>query len=382
MHENRCRGFRWRAFLQLALIGMSTITILAADPPKLDSIHDRMQAFVDDQEIAGAVTLVARHGQIVHLDAVGYANAETKTQMRTDSIFSIASMTKPVTAVAALILCEEGKLALDEPIAKHLPEFAVGRKAKITLRHLLTHTSGMAGNQQNMGALAETVNAFAKRPLAFEPGQDWVYSPGLSVAGRLVEIASGKPFDVFLAERILQPLEMTDTTFSLSDAQVERLAQLHKETSDGKSLQVTDNWFLGPVEQRTPNPSGGLFSTARDMFRFWRMLLENGALEEVRILNEETVREMTQSQVGELKTGFVPGMTWGLGVGVVKTPEGITATLSPKSFGHGGVYGTQAWVDPKTETVYILLIQQVGLVNSDASKFRRAFQEAAAESLR
>lgn len=375
--RNWSRGRRASKPLLLALLAIHPLGDggFAAEFPVLAPVHDCMQAFVDDKQIAGAVTVVVRGEKIVHLEAVGFANAQTQSPLTTDAVFSIASMTKPVAAVAALILCDEGKLTLDEPIAKHLPEFSRGPSAKITLRHLLTHTSGLSGNQQNVGTLAETVQAIAKRPLLFEPGADWVYSPGISVAGRLVEVVSGQPFEIFLAERILQPLGMHETTFTLSAEQEARLAQLHKQT--GKSLEVTDNWFLGGPDKRTPNPSGGLFSTAADMVRFWQMLLNGGEWDGVRILREETVREMISPQVGDIKTGFVPGMTWGLGVGVVKEPQGVTATLSPGTFGHGGVYGTQVWADPKTRTIYLLLIQQVGLANSDASKFRRAFQEAA-----
>lgn len=348
---------------------------------RIESVADAMRGFVEDRELAGAVTLVARDGKILHLDAVGWQDIPAGRPMAVDSLFSIASMTKPISAVAALALCEEEKLSLDEPVATVLPEFKEGRRKDVTLRQLLAHTSGMAGGQQNLGTLAETAAAMAKRPLAFDPGTRWAYSPGLTIAGRMVEVASGKPFDAFVAERITRPLRMNDTTFLPSVEQSKRLALLHRKRGNGEGLETAANWFLGPAEKRTPNPSGGLYSTAPDLFRFWQMLLNGGELDGVRILREESVREMIRPQTAEMKAGFVPGSAWGLGVGIVREPQGVTAGLSPGSFGHGGVFGTQAWVDPRRKAVYLLLIQHIGLVNSDASEYRRAFQDAAAKGL-
>ncbi|MFO0944773.1 MAG: serine hydrolase domain-containing protein [Planctomycetota bacterium] len=352
-----------------------------ASEPRMNAITEQMKSFVDHSELAGAVTLVAKNGKIVHLDAVGFEDIDGKRPMTTDTMFAIMSMTKPIASVAALILCDEGKLQLDEPIAKHLPEFSEGNRKKITLRHLLSHTSGLGGNQQNEGTLADSSRAFAKRPLGYEPGTKWAYSPGISVAGRLVEVASGQPFDQILTERIFKPLGMNQTTFYMNEAQEQRLAKIYKRSGEDKPLEEVENKFLGPKETRTPNPSGGLFSTARDLERFWQMLLNGGELDGVRILSKEMVREMTTPQTRDLKAGFVPGSKWGLGVGIVSEPTGVTAMLSPGTFGHGGAYGTQVWADPKTKTIYLLLIQRVGILNSDASPYRQAFQEAATKAL-
>lgn len=349
--------------------------------PVLAPVHERMQAFVDAHELAGAVTLVAVDGKIAHLDAAGFADRSTKRPMQTDNLFSIASMTKPVTAVAALLLVDEGKLSLDQPIARHLPQFSDGRRGTITLRQLLSHTSGLGGNQQNVGDLAETVKTMAKRPMLFDPGTKWAYSPSITVTGRLVEVVAQMPFETFLETRIFEPLGMKDTTFSPSDAQAPRVAQLHKKSVDGTDLEATGNWFLGPKEGRTPNPSGGLFSTALDLFKFWQMLLNGGEFDGKRLLKPETVKLMTTSQTKGLKAGFVPGSAWGLGVGLVEEPQGVSAALSPGSFGHGGVFGTQVWVDPSRRAIYLLLIQKVGILNSDASDYRKAFQDSAAKSL-
>jgi CubicO group peptidase (beta-lactamase class C family) len=340
-----------------------------------------MQQFVDEGKIAGGVALVARDGRIVHLGAAGWADVESRRPMRTDSVFAIMSMTKPIAAAAALKLCEEGRLSLDEPVARRLPEFAEGPRARITLRQLLSHTSGLGGNQQNVGDLAQTAAEVARRPLSFEPGAKWGYSPGLSVAGRLVEIASGESFDAYVAKTILAPLGMTDTTFFPTPEQLARAATIYKRAKDGGGLEPAENWFLGPLESRTPNPSGGLYSTAEDLLRFWQMLLNGGELDGVRILSEATVKEMTTPQTGDLPAGFVPGSQWGLGVGIVRDPQGVTAMLSPGTFGHGGAFGTQVWADPKRKAVFLLLIQRIGIVNSDASEFREGFQEAAAAAL-
>jgi CubicO group peptidase (beta-lactamase class C family) len=344
-------------------------------------ISASLEQFVDRGDLSGAVALVGQHGKLVHLDAVGFADIATQRPMRADTFFSIMSMTKPVAAVAALICCDDGRLALDEPLARWLPEFDQSPNNTVTLRHVLSHTSGLFSDQRNTGTLAETVARLAKQKLQFEPGSRWLYSPGLTVAGRAVEVASGMPFDEFVAKRICQPLQMTDTRFRLSPDDEKRLATTYAYNSRDKVLSPTQINFLGPMETRSPNPSAGLYSTAADLFRFYGMLLGRGELDGVRILKSETVEEMCRPQTGELKAGFVPGSAWGLGVGLVQQPEGITATLSPGTFGHGGMLGTQAWADPIRQTVTILLIQRSGLPNSDASEYRQAFQQAAAAAL-
>ena len=349
--------------------------------PSMPAISASLQQFVDRGDLAGAVALVGQRGTLVHLDAVGYADVETQRPMRPDTLFSIMSMTKPVAAVAALICCDDGKLALDEPLARWLPEFDQPPNNVITLRHVLSHTSGLFSDQRNTGTLAETVARLAKQKLQFEPGSRWLYSPGLTVAGRAVEVVSGIPFDEFVEQRICQPLQMHDTHFRLSPDDERRLATTYAYNSRDKVLSIARLNFLGPMETRSPNPSAGLYSTAADLFRFYGMLLGRGELDGVRILKAETVDEMCRPQTGQLKAGFVPGSAWGLGVGLVQQPEGITATLSPGTFGHGGMLGTQAWADPKRQAVMILLIQRSGLPNSDASEYRQAFQQAAVSTL-
>jgi CubicO group peptidase (beta-lactamase class C family) len=346
-----------------------------------------MEAFVKGGQVAGVVTLVGHRGRIAQHAAVGLADREANQPMQKDSLFGIASMTKPITAVAVMILRDEGKLALDDPVQRFLPEFENVRlknappSRPMTIRDLMTHTAGLGGSQQNQGTLAQTVAAIAKRPLLFEPGSQWSYSPGLSVCGRIVEIASGQPFDKFLHERIFRPLGMVDTAFVPNAAQRQRLVRLYQPNADKLSLMPTTHWITELAPDRTPNPSGGLFSTAADLFRFYQMVLNGGELAGKRILGADSVKEMTGIQTGDLKTGFTPGNGWGLGWCVVRHPQGVTAMLSPGTFGHGGAFGTQGWVDPKRQIIYVLLIQRTNFGNSDGSDIRQVFQELAAAAL-
>ena len=356
------------------------------DASVLAQIPQRMQKFVADHKISGAVTLVARKGRVVQLEAVGKADLEKDRPMRTDTLFGVASMTKPITATAVMILQEEGKLSIDDPASKFIPEFKEAAlssgtpKREITLRDLLTHTSGLVGEQRNLGTLEETAAKMARRPLGFEPGTKWQYSPGLSICGRAVEVASGMPFETFLSERIFQPLRMNDTTFFPTAEQQQRLAKLYEPGKDGKSLQATTHWLTDFAANKSPNPSGGLFSTAADMARFYQMVLNGGQLDGEQILTPKAVRQMTTVQSGELATGFTPGNGWGLGWCVVREPQGPTQMLSPGSFGHGGAFGTQGWVDPKREMIFVLLIQRTNFGNSDASDIRQAFQALAVDA--
>jgi CubicO group peptidase (beta-lactamase class C family) len=359
---------------------------MEAEP--LARISQRMMEFVQAKQVSGAVTLVARNGAIVHHEAVGDADVEGGRPMRKDSLFAIASMTKPITATAVMILRDEGKLSLDDPVSKHLPAFREvtlrdgGRpQQEMTIRHLLTHTSGLGGSQQNQGTLAETVELLARRPLDFEPGSKWQYSPGLSVCGRIVEVVSRQPFEDFLAERIFRPLGMGDTSFHPTTGQQERIARLYQPTKDKQSIEATTHWLSDLSEDRTPNPSGGLFSTAEDMARFYQMILGGGQYAGRRILSKAAVEEMTRVQTGELTTGFTPGNGWGLGWCVVREPQGVTQMLSPGSHGHGGAFGTQGWIDPSRQMIFVLLIQRTNFGNSDASDLRAALQQAAVDAI-
>lgn len=364
---------------------------LAQTTTSLDSIPGHMREEIVQNEVPGAVTVVAARDSVLRMDAQGWADPEHKSPMRVDSIFWIASMSKPITATAVLMLMEEGKLSLDDPIAKYIPELgglktADGKTQRITLKHLLTHTSGMGEptDEEAKAArnLAELIPAFASKPLAFEPGTKWKYcQSGINTLGRIVEIVSGEPFEVFLRKRIFDPLGMKDTAFYLTEAQMPRLVTPAKR--DGEQLVPAEVGLLfgHPPTWRDhyPAANGGLFSTAPDYTRFAQMLLNGGVLDGRRYLTSESVRMMSTVQTGDLVTGFSPGNGWGLGVCIVRQPQGVTAMLSPGTFGHGGAFGTQAWIDVNKGVALILMVQRSNFKNSDESPVRLAFQKAAME---
>ncbi|XZE43090.1 serine hydrolase domain-containing protein [Pirellulaceae bacterium SH467] len=359
--------------------------------PHYPAVREAMKGFVEEKEISGAVTLVASSEKVLHLDATGFADLESQQALKSDSIFWIASMTKPMTGVCVMMLVEEGKLNLDAPISDYLPEMknlalSDGTPARITLRHLLTHTSGMAelpgGEAYSSKNLKEAATRYAKVKVLFPPGSKWQYSQtSINTAACIVEAVSGKPFDVFLQERICTPLGMKDTTFYLSDAQVQRLAKSYRRTEQGELVEAPIGLLGGkkPTDRdRMPAANGGLFSTAEDYSRFARMLLRKGELDGVRILAPKSVAEFSTPSAGEVITGFTPGNTWGIGCCIVLDPQGVTKDLSSGSYGHGGAYGTQAWIDPTKDRCYILMTQRANFPNADASDVRKEFQEKAA----
>jgi CubicO group peptidase (beta-lactamase class C family) len=306
--------------------------------------------------------------------------------MSVDTLFGVMSMTKPVTATALMILVDEGRLSLDDPVAKYIPAFADAKTESgepvrgLTVRHVLTHTSGLTGEQGCRVSLEATANELAARPFKFQPGEKWEYGPSLNVCGRIIEVVSGQSYDEFLRQRIFEPLGMKNTTFHPTEEQRERVAVLYELSDERKSLVPTERVLSIGEPDCVPNPSGGLFSTAGDMLAFYRMILGGGELQGTRILSADAVHEMTRVQTGDLQTGFTPGNAWGLGWCIVREPQGVTGMLSPGSFGHGGYYGTQGWVDPVKKRIFVLMIQRAGLPNSDASDVRRDFQQLAVES--
>jgi len=375
------------------------------DASKLAQIRGRMQQFVDQGEIAGAVTLVGRHDRIASLEAVGYQDLDKKTPMRTDCLFRIASMTKPVTAIGIMILAEEGKLSVDDAVERHLPEFrgmqllvsrskekVVTKKPSrpITLCDLLTHTSGMPGGLppdladlyvKRNRTLAEGVRALAQRPLEFEPGTKWAYcNLGIDTLGRVIEVVSGEPYEKFLEKRVFRPLGMADTGFYPSPEQRARIAMTYKPEK-GKLVPSTSDILGPPVDAKYPIPAGGLYSTAADLARLYQMMLNHGTLGGKRILSPAGVKTMTRVHTGNLTAGFTPGMGFGYGWAVVQQPAGVTEMLSKGSYGHGGAFGTQGWIDPEKDLFMVLLIQRVGLPNADASDMRRQLQAIAVSAL-
>jgi CubicO group peptidase (beta-lactamase class C family) len=378
------------------------------DPERLARIPIRMKAFVDQGMIAGVVTLVARHGVVASLDAVGYQDLETKKPMKTDSIFQIMSMTKPVVAVAIMMLVEEGKVAVSDPVEKHLPEFRglwmntskPGEKERrqlrppraITLRDLLTHTSGMiASLPEGIGelytklhlTLAEAVTVYSQQPLDFEPGTKWQYSnPGIATLGRVIEVASGQPFEKFLSERVFQPLGMKDSFVFVLQDKVDRIAMVYKRV-DGK-LQRSGGDILGgdPSRYRKGSrysaPEFGMYSTASDLAALYQMMLSGGTYNSKRLLSRASVNLMTSLHTGSIEpAGHSTGMGYGLAWTVVRDPLGTLQLQSEGSYGHGGAFGTQGWIDPQKDLVGVFLIQRSAGGNADESNAFKAMAAAA-----
>lgn len=395
-----------RLFLQLALAVVVTCSANHLLAQKIDESASRLttalQPFIENGEVAGLVAVVGNKDGAIATSTLGSANVELNQPMRQDSLFRIASMTKPIVAVGIMILQEEGKLSVDDDVEKHLPEFkglklAVQVDGKtelreparpIKIRDLLTHTSGMPGGYpgdlknlyfDRQHTLAEATAVAAKQPLQFEPGSKWAYcNAGIDTLGRIIEVKSGKSYEDFLSERIFKPLKMVDTTPYPTEDQLQRLAGLYDRKEN--RLVFANYALLGPTKgAKHPIPAGGLYSTAADLARLYRMMLSGGELDGQRILSPKSVEQMTRLQTGDLKTGFTDGMGFGFGWAVVREPQGVHAMMSRGTYGHGGAFGTQGWIDPEKRLFVILLIQRTGLQNADGSPLRKALQEAAVE---
>ncbi|HRE80310.1 MAG TPA: serine hydrolase domain-containing protein [Opitutaceae bacterium] len=383
----------WGVFLVLSVIVLG-VARAASETPQLPGVSERMQRFIDAREVAGAVTVVVDRDGYQHFATHGYADLETQRVMRADTLFWIASMSKPVTAAAVLRLQDEGKLNVNDLVERYLPEFASlttpsGQPARLTLAQLLSHTSGLAESSGQSAVkavtLADLIPQFVASPTLFEPGTRWKYSQSsINTAARIVEVVSGRPFDVYLNEQFFGPLGMKDTTFYPTAEQRARLVTAYRKDAATNELKASPPRIDIHVRERPPLGNGGLFSTAQDYARFCRMLLNEGSLEGRNYLKPETVRQMRTIVTGDLVAGFLPGAPghgWGLGCGVVREPQGVTAMLSPGTFGHGGAWGTQAWIDPVKGVAYLLMVQRTNFGNSDASEVRKGFQEAAASAL-
>jgi CubicO group peptidase (beta-lactamase class C family) len=366
---------------------------------RLARIRVAMQRYVDKGLVPGVVTLVARKGRIVHFDAIGYRDVEGRAPMTTDSIFRIASMTKPLASVALMMLYEEGRFLLSDPISKFLPEFSKmsvatgpapaddksGNRYKlvpairqITIRHVLTHTAGFPNSYRGITreeygtvyprknpneTVADAVRRLATMPLNFQPGDNWEYGPATDVVGRLVEVISGVSLDQFLRTRIFEPLRMTDTYFYLPASKVSRLAANYQpDDNNGKKIKLTEapnsesRWVKEPHVYFSG--AGGLVSTAADYVRFSQMLLNGGELDGVRLLGRKTVELMTTNHIGDLPIWLTgPGFGFGLGFSVVKD-IGVTGQAgSAGMYGWGGAFCTFFQIDPREEMVSIIMTQ-------------------------
>ena len=385
---------------------------------RLASIRGLMNKHVSEKRIPGASALIARHGKIAYQEAFGMADVEAGKPMRMDTIHRIYSMSKPITSVAVMMLYEEGKFQLNEPVGKYLPEFArmqVGVEEKdpqtgkmvlktaparrpITIRDLLRHTAGLTYgvfgdtlvDQEYRKAkilgqanLAEFVIQLAAIPLQYEPGTRWHYSVSVDVLGRLVEVLSGKSFDQFLQERIFNPLQMNDTGFTVPANKKDRLAKLYTLTKEGK-LQLSQTCSTRQeCYENFPNavPSflqsmgmqsggGGLTSTAYDYLRFCQMMLNGGQYEGTRLLSRKTVQLMSSDNLGTIP-GMGPGTGFGLGFAVSKAPGEAGMIGSPGEYNWGGAAGTKFWIDPQEELIGIYMIQILPHTNLEyGSEFR------------
>lgn len=361
-----------------------------------------LQELQEKQEFAGAVTMVVGPDRVIALEAFGLADIASGRPMRKDSLFWIASMTKPITAMGVLMLVEEGKVGLDDPVEKYLGSFKgqqlatptglVPAPRPVTVRDLLTHTSGLSpampttANQPNDTVpLAAMAILSGRTPLVSAPGAKWAYSnTGINTLGRIIEVVSGQPYAEFVQQRFLDPLDMNSTSFWPDvTLQASLATPYRKDKVTGELIAAGNSRFSQPLQdrKRTALPAGGLFSTANDLAQLYQMILRGGELDGHRFLRPETLKLMTTNQLGGMpKVSFADGMHMGLGFHLVGTPVGVTESLSPGSFGHGGAYGTQAWIDPVRRQAYVLLIQRTDLPNSDGSEIRREFQKMAVEA--
>ncbi|HEY8520570.1 MAG TPA: serine hydrolase domain-containing protein [Gammaproteobacteria bacterium] len=398
-------AYRAAAFLWVLALAPAFAAAQTARPEdvglsseRLARIGELVNRHIEAGDISGAVTLVARHGRIAHLEAHGLMDIASRKPMTADAIFRIASMSKPVGAVAILMLVEEGKVRLEDPVARFIPSYremqvAVPRESRpgpgfgrpppppgappeyytvpaardVTILDLLTHTSGvMSGPISNAAgrAAADTRHdvgvAWTERlgdvPLEFQPGTRWAYSAlaGFDVLSRVVEIASGQTFDEFLRERVFEPLGMNDTSFWPSREQRARLVTSYVERNGELVPRENPDSMSG---ERYFSAAGGLMTTARDYAQFAMMLANGGELNGQRILSRRSVELMGSVFVPDALPGRRPGEGFGLGVRVITEPAARRTWLSKGSFGWSGAYGTHFWVDAKEDLIAIILAQ-------------------------
>ena len=371
---------------------------------RLQRINDVIKTYIDSSQISGAVTMVSRKGHIAHFEAQGLMDIEKKTPMRKDAIFRMASMSKPVTGVAILMMMEEGKLRLTDPVSRFIPEFknpkvamlknpegargaappasgqpppppeiyTIPAERELTIRDLMTHTNGLEtggpgsreGNRlsprSTSSNLASYVPTLGVVPLDFQPGTKWQYSAlaGIETLGRIVEITSGMTFDQFLQKRIFEPLGMKDTAFFTTEDRMPRVVTLYERKPGSLSRIDTPSWL---ATKTLFSGGGGLWSTPEDYMQFAQMLVNGGQLNGKRLLSPRTVDLMSSNHVGELFSASAPrnrGMGFGLTVEVVMDGVSANRRQSNGSFGWDGAFGTHFWVDRKEQLVGLLMVQE------------------------
>ena len=345
----------------------------------LKTLQRTMRGLVDEGQLAGVTTLVARHGKVVYLDAYGVQDLATKPVTK-DTIFRIASMTKPIVGVAMMMLWEQGKWTLDDPVAKHIPEFAglkvatpngeVPQTRPMTMRQLMSHTAGFdvtpgyaeAGLRDS--DLRGMINKLARLPLSTQPGTAWQYGPSVDIQGYLVEKFSGQPLDVFLRTRIFEPLGMKDTGFWMDASKADRITQVF--TYDAQKRLIAAPAALNPtVKPMFLSGGGGLLSTTEDYFKFAQMVLNGGQANGKRFLKSSTVELMRTNvlpagvMVGN-STTTQPGIGFGLDFAIVMDPASAQTPTGRNTFYWNGAFGTWFWIDPTNDVVVVGMIQNVG----------------------
>jgi CubicO group peptidase (beta-lactamase class C family) len=344
------------------------------DVERLARIPAQMESFVKRGTMAGAVTLIARRGAVVSLEAFGYQDLESKKPMRADTIFDIRSVTKPVTAIGVMILMEEGKLVLSDPVEKYLPEFDEARKPraspnKITIHHLLTHTSGLPFNRppeieditiRRDRTLSEAVAFLSKQEPEFEPGTQFRYnSSGYAILGRIIEVISGKPYEQFIRERIFVPLDMKDSFFFIPAEKQNRVASIYRRQNGKLSKwEEIENYSR---KAKYPGPEFGMYSTASDLTALCQMMLDGGTYQGRRILSRMSVETMTKNQTLHIKSAMTERPAYqGLGWGLSGDPMSDFPLTSTGSFGHNGAFGAIIWIDPNKALIRIFLEHRFG----------------------
>lgn len=366
-----------RLALAFAIAFAVTTPGSAADVPgKKQEYAEALAPYVEKGTLAGAVVLVANKEKVIAVEAVGFADIAAKAPMKADAMFWIASQSKPITAAALMILVDDGKVKLDDPVSKYLPEFnnlwlaaekdkdhlLLKRPARaVTVRDILSHTSGLpfksTAEDPTLDAitLKAAVKTYAMTPLETEPGTKYQYSnAGINTAGRIIEVVSEMPYEEFLDKRLFGPLGMTETTFWPSEEQAKRIAKAYKPNQAKTGLEETKigqlQYPLSDRVKRFPMPAGGLFSTAADVCKFCQMLLNNGTCNGKRILSEAAVKELSTRQTpADLKESY-----------------GLGFSVAPGSFGHGGALSTNMAIDPKRGLVFVYLVQHAGFPGDGA----------------
>lgn len=406
-----------RTIFHLLLLSLLTTRLQAADvnvvapetvgfsTDRLGKVTEFVEREIADGNLVGTVTLVARHGQVVHFEAAGRYGLEDDRPMETDALFRIFSMTKPITTVAAMILYEEGAFHLGDPVAKYLPELAemqllingelVPRQRQMTIEHLMTHTAGLTNGWHpedpverayRDAALHQSadLNAFidklATLPLRFEPGTRYHYSVATDVLGALVERLSGQTLEQFFQARIFDPLEMHDTFFNVPDDKTLRMAGSHLWNAEQQAMGSMPAGMLPPPSGVTLfSGGGGLISTAQDYWRFCEMLRRGGSLDGARILGPKTVEAMTTARLtpevrdngaGEHPASHLyPGQSFGLGFGVITDPAQVGVISSKGEYSWGGIANTKFWIDPEEDLIVVFMTQVLGTPHSDRHRF-------------